>query len=259
MKKSKIQKSKEFEFTNSEDSLKFVKNGIEVVRNSASSIKDLFLVKFSDDTIKMSFGKLLFFVNLSLARIYIRDLVKDDFDEINFSDSASKIVSTFHDKTIGICIKENANVDGVRNLISKTVENMADMAYATNESCGSTINLIDMLELGERNPVVKKILNMKVNENGDYYDTTKKILDNNKKLLSEIKNDPLENAYANLMSSISPGQFQQVFCCVGYKPEVTSSNIFPHCVNTSLLRGFRNEMDYYVSAMGSRKALITNA
>ena len=244
---------------NEKEAEEFFASSIEALSEKASMMRDRVVVVLADGTFETTFGRAMAFAMLAYPRISFRPVGVADFE--GFEDdkvNIKSLVSRYHNRTISECVESGGDISDAKRLISRAVELCADVSYAVNRSSGNTVNLYDILDLADRNPEVKAILNMSVNERSDYADVVEEIKDANKRLVQAVENDP-GNSMSYILSSVSPGQFQQVFCSVGYKPEVTSSDIYPHCVNTSLLRGFRNEMDYYVSAMGARKALVTNS
>lgn len=216
-------------------------------------------VTFEDATVSMSVGQMIFFCIIAYPRTCYKKVNSLDFKEfISFMNSdKNKLITAFNNKTIFESRLKGISNEVIKPLIATSVELLADAAYAVNESFGNTTNLIDMLELKNSNKKVRDIIEMKLNEHSDYSEVVKVIKEANIVLMDEIRKS--KNSFAFILSSISPGQFQQVFCAIGYKPEVTSSNIYPHCVNTNLLKGYRSKEDYFVSALGARKAAITNA
>ena len=208
---------------------------------------------------KITLGKLLMFSIISFPRSYLKEIDEEDFEEfLSLSNlNKDKMIGNFHNNTFKLLYSSKLDIGTFKKYLSSSIDMLADAAYAVNEAFGNTTNVIDMLRLKHSNQKVADVINMTLNERSDYSEVVKTIKDANSVLMEEIKK--ANNSFSYILSSISPGQFQQVFCAVGYKPEVISSNIFPHCVNTNLLKGYRNEMDYFVSALGARKAAITNA
>jgi hypothetical protein len=223
-------------------------------------------------TVVMTLGKAMVEATIGMAVIallvvktrYIleRELEVADILLCSPNESVTKQVSGYFTQTIREATRERADLNSLKTLISRTLEEIASMSFGINESAGNSINIYDMLQLMRSNDRVAKLLTTSFKQSGnkvDYYEGNKIIKDNTRALLEELVTSPDYNCYKNLLSAISVGQFQQVFCSIGWKPEVTSSEIYPHCVDTNLFFGFRDEMDYFVSAMGARKALITNA
>jgi hypothetical protein len=223
-------------------------------------------------TVVMTLGKATIEATVGMAVIALlvvktryvleRELKVADILLCSPNESVTKQVSGYFTQTIREATRERADLGNLKTLISHTLEEIANMSFGINESAGNSINIYDMLQLMRSNDRVAKLLTTSFKQSGnkvDYYEGNKIIKDNTRALLEELVTSPDYNCYKNLLSAISIGQFQQVFCNVGWKPEVTSSEIYPHCVDTNLFFGFRDEMDYFVSAMGARKALITNA
>jgi hypothetical protein len=222
--------------------------------------KKKFLCSVGDEQFETTLGPLVIALIAIKSRFLLsRDLSADDIIKVGPETSVATEVKKYFTATIEEAIEDaDVNIDDLKTIIAGSLEEFADLTFEINQSAGNSVNIYDMLKLAERNPRVNELLNFKVDENSEYYATSSAIKAANKELLEELLKDD-NNCYRNLILAISPGQFQQVFCNVGYKPEVVSSAIYPHCVNTNLFQGMRNEMDYFVSSMGARKALITNA
>ena len=243
---------------------------IDVSRQLIEQLKADFSIRSA--TVAMTLGGATIETSLGTAVISLlvvktryvleRGLEVSDILLCSPNESVTKQVSGYFTETIREATRERADLDSLKMLISHTLEEIASMSFGINESAGNSINIYDMLQLMRSNERVAELLTTSLKQGGskvDYYEGNKIIKDNTRALLEELLESPDYNCYKNLLSAISVGQFQQVFCNVGWKPEVTSSAIYPHCVDTNLFLGFRDEMDYFVSAMGARKALITNA
>ena len=243
---------------------------IDVSRQLIEQLKADFSIRSA--TVAMTLGGATIETSLGTAVISLlvvktryvleRGLEVSDILLCSSNESVTKQVSGYFTETIREATRERADLDSLKMLISHTLEEIASMSFGINESAGNSINIYDMLQLMRSNERVAELLTTSLKQGGskvDYYEGNKIIKDNTRALLEELVESPDYNCYKNLLSAISVGQFQQVFCNVGWKPEATSSAIYPHCVDTNLFLGFRDEMDYFVSAMGARKALITNA
>jgi hypothetical protein len=240
--------------------VQFCDESKELMKNNFINRKKKFVCSVGDEQFETTLGPLVIALIAIKARfLFTRELGASDIIKVGPESSVANDVKKYFTATIEEAIDdEGVNIDDLKAIIAASLEEFADLTFEINQSAGNSINIYDMLKLAERNPRVNELLNFKVDENSEYYETSSAIKAANKELLQELLNDD-QNCYRNLILAISPGQFQQVFCNVGYKPEVTSSAIYPHCVNTNLFQGMRNEMDYFVSSMGARKALITNA
>jgi hypothetical protein len=86
-----------------------------------------------------------------------------------------------------------------------------------------------------------------------------KIEDNGKKLLAILNDSKNKNEFKLFLKSnvININQFLQAFNLIGLKPDL-NGKIIPTPINTSLIRGFQNYEQFWISAKGSRKALIVN-
>jgi hypothetical protein len=229
---------------------------VGMICNDFGSRKDPVTFHFADEEVTTNLGTACIALAVLPAFTAIREnLLSTDFD---FTEGdINKRVSKAFDKIFETA-SNSEEVEAAKPLVAEAIERLARASYKFNEIAGNTVNLHDLIMLVDRNPKVYEILRMQVNERSEYRDVVIEIDAARKALVKAIMEDPEDNCMKAIVGTVSPGQFQQVFCAVGYKPEVVSSAIYPHCVNTNLIMGHRNPMDYYVSAMGARKALLTN-
>lgn len=236
---------------------------IDLLKQDFSNRSVPVALELGGERVETNFGTAIIGLLLVKTRYILdRDLGMSDVLLCSANDSVTKKVSSYLTDTIREATAQRADLESLKALIAHTLEEIADMSFEINQSAGNSINIYDMLMLMKGNDRVAELICTTLKADGakvDYYEGNKTIKDNTRALLEEIVSTPEYNCYKNLLSAISVGQFQQVFCNIGWKPEVTSSAIYPHCVDTNLFLGFRDEMDYFVSAMGARKALITNA
>ena len=247
-----------------EATISFTNDCIDLLKTDFSARSQEFVFQIGDDVVETNLGAAVIGLVLVKSRYVLsREMTAEDILLCSKGDSAAKMVSGYYTDTIRMATEEDADLGDLKALIASSLEELADMSFEINQTAGNSINIYDMLQLMQRDEEIVELLNTKIRESeGDkveYFDANKRIKDCTDRLLKRLKEDEHYNCYKNLLTAISTGQFQQVFLNVGWKPEITSSAIYPHCVDTNLFHGFRNEMDYFVSAMGARKALITNS
>lgn len=230
------------------------------LKTDFSQRRQLIEISIFNKTLKVTLGQLLIACLAIVPRVLLnRKLTINDLLVPKASNNVAKELHKYFSKTIEEAIDDKINLCELKLLIKERLEKISCITYTINQVAGNSVNLYDMLKLMNSNSEISDILNFKVDEASEYYDIVKENQVKTNRLLELLLNDTDHNCYKNIMSSISFGQFQQVFCNIGYKPEVNSSGIYPHCVNTNLFQGLRSPQDYFVSAMGARKALITNA
>ena len=142
--------------------------------------------------------------------------------------------------------------------IAISLDLLAYVGILTNRAVGVTVNIWSLSELAEKNEEFKKLIHYKI-PNGLSFDqieeAVKQVADGLATVLS--KEDTPYKPLVRSGSAINPSQMGQSFGVVGLKPNL-DGGIIPNPVNTSFLRGLRNESDLLTNAMGARKALITN-
>lgn len=248
---------------NAAELMTFCDNGKALMKANFENRKISFVCSIdaeSKEQFRVEMGPLVIALIAIKSRFLLsRQLTIEDIMITDSQDNVSQMIAKYFTATIIESTEDSlVDIQELKNIIAYSLEEYADLTFEINEAAGNSINIFDMIRLSKKNKKVASLLNFTVNESQDYSDTVASVKQNTRELMHELMNDET-SCYRNLISAISVGQFQQVFSNVGYKPEIIGSAIFPHCVNTNLYKGMRNEMDYYVSAMGSRKALITNA
>ncbi|BDH16422.1 MAG: hypothetical protein [Bacteriophage sp.] len=224
---------------------------------SVNSRQRMCLVELGDEEFEIALNDLFFSLLLITSRIHSEENITKEHFVFNVTNPKSTL-NTYFDKVI----EELSNRVDTKTLTQKigyTIELIAKYTWEINVFCGNTVNIIDIIELLTENPRVKEILDFTVNENMQYKEISDIITKMNDELVSIIKNPESPDTYLkNMIGTISIGQFQQVFTNIGLKPDL-NDNIIPKPINTSFLRGLRNSTDFFINAVGARKALITNS
>jgi hypothetical protein len=209
-----------------------------------------------ENFVELSFGQLLIALIAIKALILVeRDLTTKDFLIIKEQEDAPKKLKAYFDKVIKEYDGEH-NYE-VKEMIADCLEQLATYMYKFNEVKGNTINLFDMFKMAREDPELHAILNFKINEKLQFHDMEESVKQQCNLLVKKIM-DHGNNCYADTLKSVSIRQFQQVFVNISLKPDLYG-NIYPKPINTSFLRGMRDDTDYFINAMGARKALIINS
>ena len=185
-----------------------------------------------------------------------RDLELDDFNFNIDSSSINKFIGDYFDKTIEQYNRKK-NIKELSVMFTKVLTFNAKVAWDINLSVGNTANIYDMVKLMGRNKRVKEILFFESNENNQFKDIEDSVSEQNKELVNILLNES-DTCYKNLLPSVSIKQFQQVFTNISLKPDLNGI-VIEQPINTSFLRGMRGSTDYFINAIGARKALVTNA
>ena len=206
-----------------------------------------------------------FFVSLLLlfSRMPLREENVDKIyivDESDFIHNVSNIngtIGNYYTTTLHK-FEDNTSIETINRRIGYSLELIAKYTWNINYYKGNTVNLYDIFKFMEEVPEVKDIMNFQVDEHQQFSEIEDSITKRTNELISLIKDKSGDNYLNAMVDSVSKGQFQQVFVNVGLKPDLYE-NIIPKPINTSIMRGFRNSTDFYINAVGARKALITNA
>ena len=194
-------------------------------------------------------------------RVLEEDITADLMFQVDDVDS----YSDFFDKVI--------KLSRSKNLGERTLELIQSISWALSELAafasanvllqrGVTVNPYDIPRLAKKDPVFQETLDFRHEEDEGLVDIETKIQkqrDNLNKAIERILLDQ-ENSIRKLIqagSGINKNQLGEVIGVIGYKPDIRG-RVIPKPINSSFSRGLQSVEDYYINAMGARKALITS-
>lgn len=215
-------------------------------------------VLLGDEEFPIQLNDLFYSLLLQISRLNIDfnyTFTKESF--VFDTKNVNLIMANYFDYNI-IEFSKVIHITYVTKHIGHSLEMLAHYAWQINLIKGNTVNIYDILKLSERNPEVNKILNFQVNETSQYSEIEESITANNTRLVEILENEETETCLTNMLPVSNMGQFQQVFVNIGLKPDLYEE-IIPKPINTSFLRGMRDSTDFFINAVGARKALITNS
>ncbi|QXN67874.1 DNA-directed RNA polymerase subunit beta' [Listeria phage LPJP1] len=125
---------------------------------------------------------------------------------------------------------------------------------------GVTYSLFDIIDIMDRNEEFKKTLEFELDPElkDDIGTNNQKIAENKDKMIQIIKEDK-DNITRDLIMSgagINIKQFNQNFGLIGYKPDLYGK-VITTPINSSFVRGIKNVTEFFIDAVGGRKAIIT--
>ena len=135
---------------------------------------------------------------------------------------------------------------------------LAELACAVAGRVGTSVSIRGLLDAGRADPAIMDLLNWAAPE-GELGDIEKAADAANSELLSRLKAMPGE--FGRLLrcgAAVNKDQMRQAFVNIGVKPGLMDGELIPEPIDTSFLRGLRGVEDFYVNAIGARKALTTN-
>jgi hypothetical protein len=135
---------------------------------------------------------------------------------------------------------------------------LEDLATAVVGRVGTSISIKALFEASERDPRVWELLNWHCppGELGEIEHAADAATVELAEHLSALPGE-----YGRLLNSgaaMNQSQMRQALVVVGVKPGLEDGTLIPEPIDTSYLRGMTSIVDYYISAIGARKALTTN-
>jgi hypothetical protein len=143
--------------------------------------------------------------------------------------------------------------------IAEAIQNLCECTSKFNRIVGNSSTLLDILDVMDDDPEFKELVYFEIPPNLQFNEIEELIqgtLNRAVEILKARTGSVMAN-YLGCKSIINEKQFGQSIVCVGLKPSL-QGQVLPEPVNTNFLRGLRHQRDYYISALGCRKALITN-
>ena len=135
---------------------------------------------------------------------------------------------------------------------------LAELACAVAGRVGTSVSIRGLLDAGKADPAVMELLNWVAPE-GELGDIEKAADAAGSEILARLKAMPGE--FGRLLrcgAAVNKDQMRQAFVNIGVKPGLMDGELIPEPIDTSFLRGLRGVEDFYVNAIGARKALTTN-
>ena len=127
---------------------------------------------------------------------------------------------------------------------------------------GSTISMFDIIEMYNRYPRLKELMEYDGSEEGtNRVDKLNAVQAAHKKeAIDIIMNDKVRNPYREFVDSksgINLNQFVEVFLTIMFKPD-SFGNVISLPIFTSFAKGLNSVIQYYIDCIGARTALITS-
>jgi hypothetical protein len=147
----------------------------------------------------------------------------------------------------------------VKSAIKDIISELAILSGDMNVTFGNTVSIKSLIDLGKNVGRFRELLHYRLPKDEAFeFNEIEGII---KKNLDEIMNilqdtDNMLKYYIQSGAGVNAKQYGQVLSLIGSKPDLFG-NIIPYPINTSFLRGL-TVRDFYINALGARKALITN-
>ena len=135
---------------------------------------------------------------------------------------------------------------------------LADLACAITGRVGTTVSIKGLLDAAKQDPRVWELLFWQAGA-GELGDIEKAADAASDELAARLKALPGEfGRMLRCGAAINKDQLRQAVLNVGVKPGLLDGELIPEPIDTSFLRGMRGVEDFFVCAVGARKALTTN-
>lgn len=135
---------------------------------------------------------------------------------------------------------------------------LADLACDVAGRVGTSVSIVGLLEAAEADPRIGELLSWTAPD-GELGDIEKAADEAGAELLARLRALPGE--FGRLIRSgaaVNKDQLRQALLNIGVKPGLMDGELIPEPIDTSFLRGMRGVEDFYICAIGARKALTTN-
>lgn len=204
-----------------------------------------------------------FVTNLFLWEPYARLEMYPDMDEtciVDCSKITTDTIKEFLDVKIIEPYRSGTGNYKMNKICHDVIFNLGRISSDFNELLGLTINIESFIQIADRNPRFNELIRTKIDDSMQPSDVEKH--------LNELTDETIEilseeiGALKPILRSgtgIKSGQLKEFTINGGYKPDL-SGNTIPIVVNSNfVVGGLSNVVNYYIDAIGGRKAIIMNS
>jgi hypothetical protein len=217
--------------------------------------REIFTLIKNNEEFKVTAGKAL--LNLILLYPYYITLSEFSSDRIITTEVDDKILGKYLDRTIKD-LYDNCSTESLNDIMGTVIENLMFIGISIVSNSGNTLSIKDIFEAMECDPEIKDLINYKIPTNLSFDEIEVDIKE--KGLILADKLTKVNVNFRRLIhsgSAINKDQLTQSLLSVGLKPDL-AGYVLPEPIDSSFLRGLNNVEEYFVNAIGGRKALITN-
>ena len=203
----------------------------------------------------MTVGRVL--ASMILLHPYREAKIPPSTDRFMRSYLTSSLIEDHLSKTIEE-LYSHMDVAELSLTVSTTLCYLADLACDVTGRVGTSVSIKGIYEAAELDPEIKKLLNW-TSPGGELGDMERAADEASDELVHRMKALPGEiGRLLRCGAAVNKGQLRQAIVNIGVKPGLMDGELMSEPVETSFLRGLRNVEDYYICAIGARKALTTN-
>lgn len=252
-------------FQRDSDYLKEVCDDIlDDIRDDFGNYKDELILTYEGEEYILPQNAFLFaLLYLPIRYPLKRSLTLDDLLIVEDPHKLNKELKEYLDLTLKEFLEEDhPDKEMAKELfldnMSKVLSNVARVAWEINLIKGNSFNIYDMIHLMALSPKIREILSYESATDKQYAAIEDGVSEKVKELIEILYSDEVDTCYKNLLSSVNTNQLGQVFVNISLKPDLFG-RVIPEPINTSFFMGLRNSTDYFINAIGARKALVVNA
>jgi hypothetical protein len=135
---------------------------------------------------------------------------------------------------------------------------LAELACAVAGRVGTSVSVLGLLDAAKADAEVGSLLNWTAPD-GELGEIEKAADVAGADMIARLRSMPGE--FGRLLrcgSAVNKDQLRQAIVNIGVKPGLMDGELMPEPIDTSFVRGLRGVEDFYICAVGSRKALTTN-
>lgn len=215
-------------------------------------------VKFDGKIHSVELESLIFGLTFLFTKFPLeRDLRFDDLT-LTIANEDDKSIENVIESYYNDVIIEHGKPEEIAPFIMESINIISNMSWDINYIHGSTINIIDLFRAMKDYPELKEIVNFTSDENAQFSEIVDEVSKKTDQFVDILTKGDLDTCFKDVIPSVSIKQLQEVFVNISLKPDVYG-NIIEKPINTSFLAGMRDSNDYFINAVGARKALITNS
>lgn len=151
------------------------------------------------------------------------------------------------------------SIDECEEKLANTINIISDVFSTVNRKVGATPAILDFIKLEATDPAARRIMNIELKSNLQY-DEVENIFNTLSVLFLKTLSMHPEIGFTRFVtpgSGVNLKQSTQSFCMGGLKPD-TDGSIINYAIENSYYHGLKSDIDYFIDAKGTRKALITN-
>lgn len=208
---------------------------------------------------QMTAGQAL--LNLMLMQFYVNCNIKLTEKDV-FTDSyiSEKNLNAYFTYILKRYAKENkAEFTSFRAEFVDLLNKLNRISVPCNMLAGNTISLNDFIELAATNEEARHLFRPEIPNGMQFNEIENLFNEYSKKLMTFYKTTTESELHPYCVSGtgINVKQFTQFASFIGLKPDM-KGGIIPYIIKDNFLYGFSNLRNYYINAVGTRKAQFTN-